>query len=201
MSESGSSLQSAFVILSFLRRVPLLQNVDWTRLILVVEEPENNLHPALLRRLLEFLAMKREELGFSPVMTTDSPVCIDWATQREDAGIVHVNRDGDRSVCENVMDYEGNMQILDDLDVRGSDLLQSNGIIRVEGPSDRIYIKTWIDLMSDGALIEGAHYSFMYYGGKVLSHFEALPESELSPLLSMVTVNRNVAIVMDSDRK
>ena len=201
LSESGSSLQSAFIILSFLRLVPLLQNVDWTRLILVVEEPENNLHPALLRRLLEFLAMKREELGFSLVMTTHSPVCIDWATRREDAGIVHVKRDGDRSVCENVMDYEGNMQILDDLDVRGSDLLQSNGIIWVEGPSDRIYIKTWIDLMSDGALIEGAHYSFMYYGGKVLSHFQALPESELSPLLSMVTVNRNVAIVMDSDRK
>ena len=33
--------------------------------------------------------------------------------------------------------------MLNDLDVRASDLLQSNGIIWVEGPSDRIYIKRW----------------------------------------------------------
>ncbi|MEP4950076.1 MAG: ATP-binding protein [Paracoccaceae bacterium] len=201
LSESGSSLQSAFIILSFLRLVPLLRDVEWSKLILVVEEPENNLHPALLRRLLEFLAKRRTELGFSLVMTTHSPVCIDWSTRREDAALVHVKRDGTRSKCENVMDYKGQTQVLDDLDVRGSDLLQSNGIIWVEGPSDRVYLKRWIDLESDGVLIEGAHYSFMYYGGKVLSHFEAVPESEFSQLLSMVTVNRNVAIVMDSDRK
>ena len=201
LSESGSSLQSAFIILSFLRLVPLLRDVEWSKLILVVEEPENNLHPALLRRLLEFLAAKRAELGFSLVMTTHSPVCIDWSTRREDAALVHVKRDGTRSKCENVMDYKGQAQVLDDLDVRGSDLLQSNGIIWVEGPSDRVYIKRWIDLESNGALIEGAHYSFMYYGGKVLAHFEAVPNSEFSQLLSMVTVNRNVAIVMDSDRK
>lgn len=201
LSESGSSLQSAFIILSFLRLVPLLSKVEWSELILVVEEPENNLHPALLRRLLEFLAARRAELGFSLVMTTHSPVCIDWSTRRDDAAIVHVKRDGARSKCENVMDYKGQTQILDDLDVRGSDLLQSNGIIWVEGPSDRIYIKRWIDLQADGTLIEGAHYSFMYYGGKVLSHFEAVPHSETSQLISMVTVNRNVAIVIDSDRK
>jgi len=201
LSESGSSLQSAFIILSFLRLVPLLRNVDWSKLILVVEEPENNLHPALLRRLLEFLAARRAELGFSLVMTTHSPVCIDWSTRRGDAALVHVKRDGTRSKCENVMDYKGQAQVLDDLDVRGSDLLQSNGIIWVEGPSDRVYLKRWIDLESDGVLIEGAHYSFMYYGGKVLSHFEAVPESDLSQLISMVTVNRNIAIVIDSDRK
>jgi energy-coupling factor transporter ATP-binding protein EcfA2 len=201
LSESGSSIQSAFIILSFLRLVPLLRDFEWSKLILVVEEPENNLHPALLRRLLEFLATRRAELGFSLVMTTHSPVCIDWSTRRNDAALVHVKRDGTRSKCENVMDYKGQAQVLDDLDVRGSDLLQSNGIIWVEGPSDRVYLKRWIDLESDGTLIEGAHYSFMYYGGKVLSHFEAVPESEFSQLLSMVTVNRNVAIVMDSDRK
>ncbi|WP_394197874.1 ATP-dependent nuclease [Litoreibacter albidus] len=201
LSESGSSLQSAFIILSFLRLVPLLRDVEWSKLILVVEEPENNLHPALLRRLLEFLAERRTKLGFSLVMTTHSPVCIDWSTRREDTALVHVKRDETRSKCENVMDYKGQTQVLDDLDVRGSDLLQSNGIIWVEGPSDRVYLKRWIDLESDGALIEGAHYSFMYYGGKVLSHFEAVPESEFSQLLSMVTVNRNIAIVMDSDRK
>lgn len=58
-----------------------------------------------------------------------------------------------------------------------------------------------MDLVSDGELIEGAHYTFMYYSGKVLSHFEAVPDDGHSTLVSMVTTNRNVAIVMDSDRK
>lgn len=201
LSESGSSLQSVFIILSYFRLVPLLDNIQWTKLILAVEEPENNLHPALLRRLITFLARKRHELGFSLILTTHSPVCIDWATKQDDAGIIHVTREAARSVCRNVMDYDGHTNILDDLDVRGSDILQSNGIIWVEGPSDRVYLRCWLDIMSGGKLIEGSHYTFMYYGGKVLSHFEALPEAELSDQISMVTLNRNVAIVMDSDRK
>lgn len=201
LSESGSSLQSVFIILSYFRLVPLLNNTNWTSLILAVEEPENNLHPALLRRLISFLATQRDSLGFSLVMTTHSPICIDWATSRKDAGILHVTRDGSRSTCTNVLDYDGRTGILDDLDVRGSDILQANGVIWVEGPSDRVYLRRWIDLLTEGELVEGSHYSFMYYGGKILSHFEAVPPTEVSTLVSMVTLNRNVAIVIDSDRK
>lgn len=76
LSESGSSLQSVFIILPYLKLVPRLQYVQWEQLILAIEEPENNLHPALLRRLINFLAEKRKEFGFSLVMTTHSPV---WA--------------------------------------------------------------------------------------------------------------------------
>lgn len=201
LSESGSSLQSVFIVLSYLKLVPLLNAINWGQLILAIEEPENNLHPALLRRLINFLAEKRKELGFSLVITTHSPVCIDWATGREDAGIIHVVRDGACSKCRNVMDYDDRTNILDDLDVRGSDILQSNGIIWVEGPSDRVYLRRWLDLFSEGDLVEGSHYTFMYYGGKILSHFEAVPESDLSTLISMVTLNRNVAVVIDSDRR
>ena len=34
-----------------------------------------------------------------------------------------------------------NYDVLDDLGAKASDIFQSNGIIWVEGPSDRIYIK------------------------------------------------------------
>lgn len=37
-------------------------------------------------------------------------------------------------------DYKGGADALDDLGVKASDLLQANGIIWVEGPSDRAYI-------------------------------------------------------------
>lgn len=201
LSESGSSLQSIFIILSYFRLVPKLRELDWKKIILAIEEPENNLHPALLRRLLEFLAHKRLELGFSLIFTSHSPICIDWSARREDSCVIHVMRDGSSSKCSNVSTYDQNIEILNDLDVRGSDILQSNGVIWVEGPSDRIYIRKWIEILTDGELVEGVHYQFMVYGGKVLAHFEALPESESSQLISMITLNRNLAVVIDSDRK
>lgn len=202
LSQSGSSLRTAFLVLAFLRLYPAVKETgSASKLVFCLEEPENNLHPALLRRLIDFLARQREERGFSLVITTHSPICIDLATKRDDAIILHVRREGGRTVCGNALDYAGQSSILEDLDVRGSDILQANGIIWVEGPSDRVYINKWIEVVSKGNLREGAHYTFMFYGGKVLNHFDALPPEELPKKIAMLAVNRNIAVVIDSDRR
>lgn len=202
LSQSGSSLRTVFLVLAFLRLVPEVKETGAaTKLVFCLEEPENNLHPALLRRLIDFLARQRNERGFSLVITTHSPICIDLATKRDDATILHVRREGGRTVCQNVLDYAGQSSILEDLDVRGSDILQANGIIWVEGPSDRIYINKWIEVVSNGRLREGAHYIFLFYGGKILSHFDALPPEELPKKIAMLAVNRNLAVVLDSDHR
>jgi putative ATP-dependent endonuclease of OLD family len=202
LSQSGSSLKTVFIITAFLRLQPNVRNNQGTdNLMFAIEEPENNLHPALLRRLLQFLAHQRINKNFSLIITTHSPICIDWAARRDDATILHVRKEDDRTVCQNVFDYAGRVNILDDLDARGSDLLQANGIIWVEGPSDAVYLRHWIDLASDRQLEEGTHYSFAYYGGRILSHFDALPADERNDKIRMLLINRNVAVVMDSDRR
>ncbi|MEH6748921.1 MAG: ATP-binding protein [Paracoccaceae bacterium] len=202
LSQSGSSLKTVFLVLAFLRLYPeVKRNGADSKLIFCLEEPENNLHPALLRRLIDFLAQEREKRGFSLVITTHSPICIDLATKREDATILHIKKENGRTVCENVLDYTGQTSILEDLDVRGSDILQANGIIWVEGPSDRIYVNKWIEVFSEGKFKEGVHYTMMFYGGKILSHFDALPPTELSRKIAMLAVNRNIAVIIDSDRR
>ncbi len=202
LSQSGSSLRTVFLVLAFLRLYPAVKKTgSAASLIFCLEEPENNLHPALLRRLMDFLARQRKERGFSLVVTTHSPICIDLATKRQDSTILHIRKEEGRTVCRNVLDYTGKSSILEDLDVRGSDILQANGILWVEGPSDRIYIKKWIDVFSEGHLREGVHYTFMFYGGKVLNHFDALPPKERPKKIAMLAVNRNIAVVMDSDRR
>jgi putative ATP-dependent endonuclease of the OLD family len=138
LSESGSSLQSVFIILAYLRLLPQLTNPFlWENIVFALEEPENNLHPALLRRLLDFLAARRDEHEFSLIITTHSPVAIDWATRRSEAQVLHVARRGEVTRCNAAMEYLQRRGILDDLDVRGSDLLQSNGVIWVEGRRGR----------------------------------------------------------------
>ena len=99
-----------------------------------------------------------------------------------------------------VDDFITKSEVLNDLDVRASDLLQSNGIIWVEGPSDRIYIKRWMEIWGGGDLREGIDYQFLYYGGRLLSHYTADESHEENELISILTTNRNSAIVIDSDK-
>lgn len=50
------------------------------------------------------------------------------------------------STIQRIDNYFSKSELLNDLDIRASDLLQSNGIVWVEGPSDRVYVKRWIEL-------------------------------------------------------
>ncbi|AGB44305.1 hypothetical protein Mesau_01857 [Mesorhizobium australicum WSM2073] len=200
LSQSGSSLKSIFIILATLRLLPKIDNVDWSKVLLSLEEPENNLHPALLRRLLNFLARQREERKFSLIISTHSPIGIDWSTKRSDTQIIHIKHDGVSASARVAIGYGNGREILDDLDIRASDILQANGVVWVEGPSDRIYINKWIALNTGDRLKEGVHYSVMFYGGKLLSHLHGLAPGEGDKLISLLALNRNAALLIDSDR-
>ena len=90
--------------------------------------------------------------------------------------------------------------LLDEMGYRASDILQSNCIIWVEGPSDRTYINFWIrGLRND--FVEGTHYTIMFYGGRLLSHLGALDASGTDDFIELTSLNRHNAIIMDSDRK
>ena len=110
------------------------------------EELENNLHPALQRRLFSYLfdySIKNKVYFF---ITTHSNVVIDMFSNNSNVQIIHVRKEGSSSVVETVISQEGNRKILKDLDYKASDLLMSNGIIWVEGPSDAIYIEMLLEL-------------------------------------------------------
>lgn len=201
VSQSGSGLKTIILVLIHVHLLPQVDNKPLDHTVFAFEELENNLHPSLLRRLLLYLVRKQEELGCSFVLTTHSGVMIDWFSRRDDAQIIHVTHDGKNAVCQNSASYMDNKRILDDLDIRASDILQSNGIVWVEGPSDRIYLKRWIEIWSDGKLLEGTHYQCMPYGGRLLNHFEGLPPDEVKKGIAILGINRNAAVVIDSDRK
>ncbi|WP_238592648.1 hypothetical protein, partial [Comamonas testosteroni] len=73
----------------------------------------------------------------------------------------------------------------------------------VEGPSDRIYLKHWISSVASD-LREGIEFSIMFYGGRLLSHLSAQDEvddHDINALIELRKINRNLAIVIDSDRE
>src|SRR5690606_27490491 len=116
------------------------------------------------------------------------------------AQIVHVKHDGKNSTSRTILSKVDQKEILRDLEIKASDLLQSNGIIWVEGPSDRVYINKWIELV-DHTLKEGFHYSIMYYGGKILSNLSFDYDAIDRSLIPSLRINQNAFVIMDRDGK
>ena len=210
LSQTGSGLKTIILMLVNLYLLPALPENKKKHFIFAFEELENNLHPALQRRVFNYLceyadARKNDVRIF---LTTHSHVAINIFSKNENTSIHHVFKENGSSVVRQINSYFGNVEILEDLDIQPSDILQANGIIWVEGPSDRVYIKRWLDLLTNSRFKEGQHYQFLYYGGKLLSHYElggiGGQEDDVSiteGLINILTTNRHAAIVMDSDKR
>ena len=201
LSKSGSGLKTVISVLACLILVPHLEGKSLDQYVFGFEELENNIHPALLRRLNDYIYNSALENDFFYFITTHSNVLIDQFSKQDDAQIVHVKHADSISTCTTANTYIKNNGILDDLDVRASDLLQANGIIWVEGPSDRIYLNRWIDLWSEGDLKEGTHYQIVFYGGRLLSHLNAEAPQEVESGISILNTNRNAIMLIDSDKR
>jgi len=92
------------------------------------------------------------------------------------------------------------LSALRDLGVKASDILQANCVLWVEGPSDLVYLKRWLELVSPD-LIEGRDYSIMLYGGRLLSHLSIERDKVPEELIHILKINQNAVVIMDSDRK
>lgn len=197
LSQSGSGLKTIILVLLNLIVLPLIEGTD--NRIYGFEELENNLHPALQRRLYEYIYNYANEHQCYIFLTTHSHVAINMLYGKKNTTLYHVTKEGRFSSVKQIESYLDKVEILEDLDVKASDLLQANGIIWVEGPSDRVYIKKWLEVFGGNDIQEGRDYQFAYYGGRLLSHYSA--EEDAKELINILLINRNSAILIDSDKR
>ena len=160
-----------------------------------LEEPEANLHPEAVVKLISIF--EKELINHRFFITTHSPSLIDclnenWAVYRT---LKSPNGASSITPNDNVIKY---YETLDSLGVKASQILQANTILWVEGSSDRIYLKKWIDIYSDGELKEGKDYSFLYFGGTNLASFTVLDDVGEN-LINILSTSRKACLIADSD--
>lgn len=175
-------------VLDWLDRVP-------KGAVCLLEEPDAHLHPKLQRHL----AREIDRIANDPerdlqLFITSHSTAIQQPNVWSSAPSVF------EATSKGIEVLTSPWRLMDALGIRGSDILQSNGIIWVEGPSDRLYIKHWLHLYCKEhnhlEPKENVDYSFNFYGGPLLSHFRP---DEQKDFVAMLRINRNLLLVMDKD--
>lgn len=198
LSKMGSGIKTVLLVLILLYIIPTIEGKKKGEYVFGLEELENNLHPSLQRRLYYYLydfAISNNCIFF---LTTHSNIVIDLYNSLENTQVLHINKLEKRTTIKSTSKVQDLKTILEDLDVRASDILQSNGIIWVEGPSDRIYLKAFLNLLRSD-LVEGYHYSIMFYGGRLISNLSFDYDIIINDLIPLLKLNRNAFVIMDRD--
>lgn len=201
LSRTGSGLKTILLILLNLVIMPKIKGKTNSSYCFAFEEPENNLHPALLRRLFTFLERQAESTDCPVFITTHSSTALDVFGISENAQIIQVQHNGIQAESRRIEAHFDRIAVVSDLGASPSDLLQANGIVWVEGPSDRIYLNRWIELFSGGDLVEGRDYQCAFFGGSLLGRIQWVePKKETEKLANLLRINSNIVLVCDGDR-
>lgn len=161
--------------------------------VVLIEEPEVHLHPILQRLLMDFLITQTSSQIF---ITTHSASIIDTSG----CNVFFVSNDGDTATVKPLITSQEKYNACRHLGFKPSDLMQTNCVIWIEGPSDRIYLNYWLNAVAPD-LSEGIHFSYSLYGGKILSRFSAQDEDAIPDFINMLHINRRCAVIMDSDKE
>jgi hypothetical protein len=187
LTELGTGVVQIVLLLTLL----YVRKLNNDFLFFLLEEPESNLHPEILYRFIEILKMKFGNYQF--FISTHSSSFLDRI--RIDWKIYSVSRRKDGSSKFNIaINKPQQVNLLENLGIRASNLLQSNIVLWVEGPSDIIYLKKWISDISNGYLQDKIHYSFSIYGGSTLG---SISENDL---ISLTEMSRYSIVIGDSDK-
>ncbi len=200
ISKLGSGLKTILMVL--LNLIAISNDFKDKTMVFAFEELENNLHPALEKRLYSYIFNYAQKNNYMIFLTTHSPVAIDMFSREESVQFYKTERNSSGYQIVPISSFDDSIEVIDDLGIKASDLLQANGIIWVEGPSDRIYIKNWLNAKYSGIFEEGRDYQFVYYGGRLLAHYTACDpmKEEVDSYINVLAVNSKAFFVMDSDQ-
>ncbi|MFX1735384.1 AAA family ATPase [Paraburkholderia sp. A1RI_3L] len=169
--------------------------------IVLWDEPENGLHPTRRSRILDLIfedgrqyVIATHASEFAPVFTSGGRVfrCIaDYNEENLDVRL-GVNPIATRREAYSALEALGIHP--------AKTLFTANVVIWVEGPTELLFYRRWLTKrLSDKGLREGFHYTFMQYGGALISYMSAADDAHFLSAFDTLSVCRHPIIVVDSD--
>jgi putative ATP-dependent endonuclease of OLD family len=176
--------------------------------LLLIEEPEAHLHPALQFKLLDFIQNQiSREKGSKQVFATTHSTHITSATGLD--AVVSLSEDEEGHITPSypgrvysaMTDGDGEESkayVERFLDATKSTMLFAKGVILVEGISEQILIPTFADTLLDTSLAD-EHIAVVAVGGRTFKHFLPLFGALLED--DKFGLPRRVACIVDADPK
>lgn len=178
-------------------------NKDISNIKFFIEEPETYLHPGILRKFIEVInsdIFKKHQFFITThsnvILDVSADININMSIFKFKKNLIN-NPPFTIEQCNN-----GDLSLLNELGVRNSSLFLSNCSIWVEGITDRMYLKHFLNLYCKENNLkefrENLDYTFIEYGGKNLIHFNFNEIDDLNKINAKY-VNNKIFLIADND--
>lgn len=179
-----------------------------------IEEPELHMHPGMQRKLLDFYVEHERCKQHHFFITTHSNHLLDMTADYETVAVINFRKrlkaeataagDKEPEFVVQPMDA-GDESILLDLGVRNSSVFLVNATIWVEGITDRLYMRRFLELYQEAhageagfvRIQEDVHFAVVEYGGGNVTHF--FLDDDESPSITLNRVCGKVFLLIDED--
>ena len=194
----GDGIQMIIILM-----YPLFFKSD-TVLKVFIEEPELYLHPGMQRILLDSLSDPKLFPNHQFFITTHSNHFLDMTADIGNISIytVQKNLENKKFDIENI--ENSNSDVLNLLGVKNSSVFLSNCTIWVEGITDRIYLRKFLEVyfksINENNIKEDIHFSFVEYGGGNITHWSFLENADEDyPNINVERLCGKLFLISDKD--
>jgi len=209
----GDGIQSIIAL-----TLPLFLQGDISKdqnILVSIEEPENLLHPSLQRKLIQTFFDERFE-NYQFFFTTHSNHFLDVVLDFDGISLYTVNKKLNGNTEEELANFVvknvsfGDNNLLNLLGVRNSSVFLPNCNIWVEGISDVLYFRDYLDIYQEykknednnfKKFTEDLHYSFYKYDGSDVNTLLSLKLNENDKKLERIFLIRDYDDPSDENKK
>lgn len=165
------------------------------------DEPENGLHPTRRSRLLDLMFNDKRQFILATHASELAPVFNSRGSVFQCSSFYDSNDFNVRLSVQRVANRRDAFVALEALGVHpAKTLFTTNVVIWVEGPTELFFYRHWLGArLTKHNITEGFHYTFMQYGGALISYLSAADECQFESTFDLLSLCRHPVIIVDSD--